>query len=143
MFDTCSMVAVAYIFETSVQSGICVARVAGERHARVQDNGAELRDFWTGVASLMVQAGVHRLLAVISATGSIRSLDIRTFYRSLGEMGFKATMQLAVVFAVPEHERPVLALGVETAARDGWTIQNFDSEPEARAWLSTTGSCSG
>ena len=133
--DAGSIFAMAYTFETSKQLGIFVARIAGERHSRLEDNNSELRTFWTGVASAMKQAGLHRLLAVISAQGPIRSLDIRTFYRSLGEMGFKANMRLAIVFAVPEHERPVLELGVEAAARDGWTIRHFVSEPEAREWL--------
>ena len=125
----------AYTFETSEQSGILIARLAGERHSRLEDNSTELWKFWTGVAAEMEQAGLHRLLAVISAKGAIRSLNVRSFYRSLGQMGFKANMRLAIVFAVPEHERPVLKLGVEAAAQDGWTIRHFESEPEARAWL--------
>ena len=124
-----------YTFETSEQSGIFVARVGGERHSDLEDNRTELRNFWTGVAFEIKQAGAHRLLAVISAQGAIRSLDVRTFYRSLGQMGFTANMRLAVVFAVPEHERPVLELGVAAAAQDGWTIRQFVSEPEARRWL--------
>lgn len=79
---------------------------------------------------------LNRLLAVISATGAIRSLNIRAFYGSLGTMGFKAGMQFAVVFAGQEHDRPILALGVDTAGRDGWTIRHFLSESEARDWLS-------
>ena len=72
---------------------------------------------------------------MVSAQGAIRSLDIRTFYRRLGELGFTSNMRLAIVFAVPEHERPVLELGVDAAARDGWTIRHFVSEREALAWL--------
>lgn len=128
----------AYIFETSEQSGIFVARVAVERPSRLEDNRTELRKFWTGVSAAMKQARLHRLLAVISAHGAIRSLDVRTFYRGLGQMGFTANMRFAIVFAVPEHERPVLTLGVAAAAQDGWTIRYFLSEPEAIAWLWTT-----
>lgn len=134
-FDARSISNVAYLFETSEQSGIFVARVAGERHARLEDNGTELLQFWTSVAVAMKQASLHRLLAVISARGALRSLDTRTFYRRLGEMGFKANMRFAIVFAVPSHERPVLELGVDAAAQDGWTIRHFVSESEAMAWL--------
>ena len=134
-FDARSIRRMGYIFQTSEQSGIFVARVAGERHTRVEDNNTELRKFWTAVAAEMKQAGLYRLLAVISAHGAVRSLDIRTFYRRLGELGFRSEMRLAVVFAVPRHERPVLELGVEAAAQDGWTIRHFESETEARAWL--------
>ena len=130
-----SISAMAYTFETSEQSGVLVARVAGERHPRLEDNSTELRNFWTGIAVAMNQAGLHRLLAVISTRGAIRSLDVRTFYRGLGQMGFKANMRFAIVFEVPKHERPVLQLGVEAAAQDGWTIRHFELESEARAWL--------
>lgn len=130
-----SIFGMAYTFETSEQSGIFVARVGGDRHARLEDNVNELRNFWSGVAAEMRQAGLLRLLAVISAQGAIRSLDIRTFYRRLGELGFKADMRVAIVFSVPAHERPVLEVGVEAAARDGWTICHFGSESEATAWL--------
>ena len=75
------------------------------------------------------------MLAVVSAQGSLRSLDVRTFYRRLGEMGFLADMFLAVVVEVPHHERPVLQLGVASAAQDGWNIGLFASESLARAWL--------
>ncbi len=125
----------AYIFETSEQSGIFVARVGGERHERIAENFNDLWAFWAGVASEMKQKDLHRLLALISSRGSLRSLDTRTFYRRLGEMGFTADMRLAVVLEVLNHERPVIQLGVDAAAQDGWTIRHFASESEARAWL--------
>lgn len=125
----------ARMFETSEESGIFVVRVGGERSSRVEDDNAELTNFWTGVASAMRQAGLHRLLGVVSVRGTLRSLDIPGFYRRLGEMGFKADMRLAIVFAVPDQERQVLQLGVEGGARDGWTIRHFVSETEAREWL--------
>jgi hypothetical protein len=125
----------ARTFETSEQSGIFVVRVNGERSPRYADDRAELVNFWTGVASAMKQAGLHRLLAVISVRGDIRSLDIHGFYRNLGQMGFKADMRMAIIFAVPDHERQVLQTGVDGAARDGWTIRHFVSESEAREWL--------
>jgi hypothetical protein len=125
----------ARTFETSEQSGIFFVRVDGVRSSRFEDDRAELTNFWTGVASAMKQAGLHRLLAVISVRGDIRSLDIHGFYRSLGQMGFKANMRLAIVFSVPDHERRVLETGVDGAARDGWTIRHFVSESEAREWV--------
>lgn len=125
----------AYEFVTSQASGIFIARVGGVRHVRLEDNDLELRAFWASVSAGMKRAGVHRLLAVISAQGAIRSLDVRTFYRSLGTMGFTSDMRLAIVFAVPEPERPILQLGVDAAARDGWTINHFVSEREALEWL--------
>ena len=128
----------AYAFVTSQDSDIFVARVGGVRHNRIEDNDSELRAFWTSVSAGMKRAGVHRLLAVISAQGAIRSLDVRTFYRSLGGMGFTADMRLALVFEVPKPERPILRLGVDAAARDGWTINHFMSEQEALAWLWAT-----
>ena len=127
----------AYIFESTLESELLVVRVSGERHERPEDSIASLRDFFSGVASEMAREHVNRLLAVISATGAIRSLNIRAFYGSLGTMGFKAGMQFAVVFAGQEHDRPILALGVDVAERDGWTIRHFLSESEARDWLST------
>jgi len=125
----------ARTFETSEQSGIFVVRVSGERSSHVQTDSVELINFWKGVGSAMRQAGLNRLLAVVSVRGTLRSLDIPGFYRRLGQMGFKADMRLAIVFAVPEHERLVLQLGVEGAARDGWNIRHFESETEARSWL--------
>ena len=124
-----------YIFETSEQSGIFVARVGGERHERAAADFAELWAFWAGVASEMKGKGSYRLLAVVSAQGTLRSLDARKFYRRLGEMGFMAHMRLAIVLEVPIHDRPVIQLGVEASAQDGWTIRHFASESEARVWL--------
>ena len=129
----------AYIFESALESELLVVRVSGERYERPEDGIAALRDFFTGVASQMVREDLNRLLAVISATGAIRSLNIRAFYGSLGTMGFKAGMHFAVVFAGQEHDRPILALGVDTAERDGWTIRHFLSESEAREWLAGHG----
>ena len=129
--------AVSYFLETSEESGIFVARIGGERHERLVDNFNELWAFWASVASEMKQKGLHRLLAVVSARGPLRSLDVPTFYRRLSEMGFMAHMRLAVVLEVPDHDRPVLQLGVAAAAQDGWTIRQFASESEARAWLLT------
>jgi hypothetical protein len=125
----------ARTFETSEQSGIFVVRVSGERSSNVETDSVELMTFWRGIASAMRQARLNRLLAVVSVRGTLRSLDIPGFYRRMGQMGFKADMRLAIVFAIPEHERLVLQLGVESAARDGWTIRHFVSETEARSWL--------
>ncbi|CAM5791528.1 hypothetical protein [Rhizobacter fulvus] len=125
----------AYLFETAEQPGIFVARVGGERHEHIGENFSELWEFWSSVAAAMKQSGLHRLLAVISARGTLRSLDVPTFYRRLGEMGFMANMRLAVVFDVPEHDRPVLRLGVAAAVQDGWTIRQFLSEADAMEWL--------
>ena len=130
-------------FETSEQSGIFVVRVGGERSSHAEDDRAELTKFWAGVPSAMRQADVHRLLAVISVRGTFRSLDILGFYRRLGEMGFRVDMRLAIVFAVPENERKVLQIGVESAARDGWNIRHFVSESEARDWLLASESGAG
>jgi hypothetical protein len=125
----------AYTFETSRRGGIYVARIGGERHKHIADNFDELWAFWSSVALEMRQEGLNRLLAVISAIGTLRSLDVRTFYRRLSEMGFMANMRLAVVVEPLTHERPVLELGVGAAALDGWTIRLFASESDAVAWL--------
>lgn len=127
----------AYLFETAQDDGIFTARVGGDRHKQLADNFAELWEFWTGVAADMKRRRLRKLLAVVSARGSLRSLDVRTFYRRLGEMGFMADMRLAVVVDVSEHDRPVLQLGVSGAAQDGWTIRLFRSESDARAWLTS------
>lgn len=129
----------AYTYETFIQAGIFVARVGGERHQLFEDNVSEAWEFWSSVALGMKRQGLHRLLAVISARGALRSLNVPTFYRRMGEMGFMANMRMAVVLEVPEHERPVLRLGIRAAAQDGWSIRQFLSESEALAWLCRTG----
>lgn len=131
----------AHTFETSQRDGIYVVRIGGERHRKVADNFDELWAFWSSVALEMKQKGLHRLLAVIAATGTLRSLDVRTFYRRLGEMGFMANMRLAVVVGPSSHERPVLELGVGSASQDGWTICLFAFEADAVEWLLKDSTC--
>jgi hypothetical protein len=128
----------SYIFETTQRADVFVARVGGERHEHIEENFSELWQFWSGVAAVMKQRGLRRLLAVVSASGTLRSHDVPTFYRRLGEMGFMANMRLAVVLDVPGQDRPVLQLGIEAAAQDGWTIRQFYSEFEAMEWLRVT-----
>lgn len=125
----------AYEFETSKLDGVLIARIGGHRHESLADNFSDLWAFWSSVASEMKREGVHRLLAVISAKGAFRSLEVPAFYRRLGEMGFTASMRAAIVFDIPTHERPVLRLAVNAAESDGWNMRVFPSEAEAWEWL--------
>ena len=124
-----------YRFETSQSSDVFTARVSGERPESPVESVNVLMNFWSGVASEMKVSGLHRLLAVVSARGTFRSLDLPAFYRRLSEMGFSANMRMAVVSDALPHERPVHQLGVDVASQDGWTICLFATEIEGRAWL--------
>ena len=124
-----------YAFDTEERNGIFVARVGGERYQRVDQNFNEAWRFWSSVASQMKERGLYRLLAILTVQGALRTLDVRLFYRRLGEMGFTAEVRIAMVFDMPPHARRVLELGVDAAARDGWTIHHFETEVDALAWL--------
>ena len=135
----CENLAVPYVFETSQVDGVFIARVGGERRESAEDFEA-LFNFWASVALRMREADLHRLLAVASASGTFRKLDLPSaFYRRLGAMGFQSNVRIAVVTLVVAHELPMLQLGVGIAKADGWTIAQFKSEAEGLEWLREEG----
>ena len=124
-----------YTFDTTEHGGIFIARVGGDRHQHADQNFSEAWRFWSSVAVRMKERRLRRLLAVINVHAALRTLNVPVFYRRLGEMGFTADMRFALVYDMPPHARRVLELGVQAAARDGWTIDHFESEAAALAWL--------
>lgn len=128
----------SYDVQMSEEHGILVVRVGGERYKHVDENFRAVWAIWSDVAAEMKRLGLRHLLAVVSTVGPPRSLAVSAFFRRLAEMGYVASMRLAVVAKVPTRDRYVIELGIATARQDGWTIRLFASEPEAMVWLPTS-----
>ena len=124
----------SYTFETSVDDGILTVRLGGTRPALDSDVLEQQWGFWSRATDECRRLGITRILSVHSPSGRVSSSATLTWYSRLGDVGFDKSMSIALVIA-DHHGRSVLRLGAAAAVNRGWKVKVFDTEAEARAWL--------
>lgn len=128
-------ITMAFEFSTSAEGTVLVVRIGGERPAVDSDTVDQLWSFFERAASECCQEGIRRMLVVSGARGSASSAAVLSFYRRLEAIGLDLRTRIAVV-VTDDAARRVTQLGVAVAKGRGWDIALFETEQEARAWVS-------
>ncbi len=116
------------------EGGVLVAHVSGQRPEPDADAGIEAAQGWRRLADEANARGATRLLVRIDVLGEATSTNAQRQAALMASFGFQRHQRIACVYLQPRMLR-VNRLGTLLAAEQGWHIRSFETEAEARAWL--------
>lgn len=122
----------AYILEFRVDGNVLCVHATGDRSS--ENPLAAAKDLWVQVALECEETGISRVLLLSEINGRFPTCACYETISSLDECGVSRAWKIAYVND-DERWRGDLMFMAALAAYQGFFVQLFESEAEARKWL--------